>query len=305
MDLHRKIAQIFKLTGLPAAGSELLAGFDIDGTLVCHDLSPSPGVLKAILDLAKTGTHLVLSTGRGISGLWGALDSFDLELTEMGLDPKANPLRHGYAVLQNGALVVHLDPDIPAGYEIIDLHLFDAKQILDRLQQAVPEAIFGVEPLSGSRLVSAPFPAGELWGEYQVVPLEELVSKPISRLTLRAPQLSAEQIANRMAQAGLQGVEYAIGWSAWMDVSPPGVSKATGLAKICEILGIRAATNTLVVGDGSNDIDMLEWAACAVAMGQSQHAVQAAAQVTTTSVQEGGVAQLISALLEWNPTENG
>jgi len=50
------------------------------------------------------------------------------------------------------------------------------------------------------------------------------------------------------------------------------------------------SADVLAIGDGRNDIEMLEWAARGVAMGQAVDEVKAAADAVTLTVQEDGAA---------------
>ncbi|MGI8524039.1 MAG: HAD family hydrolase, partial [Nocardioides sp.] len=63
----------------------------------------------------------------------------------------------------------------------------------------------------------------------------------------------------------------------------------SGLALVAEALGV-AQADVLAIGDGRNDIEMLQWAARGVAMGQSVPDVLAAADEVTASVLDDGVA---------------
>jgi len=68
------------------------------------------------------------------------------------------------------------------------------------------------------------------------------------------------------------------------------VSKASGLQWVCAELGVEAA-DVLAIGDGRNDIEMLQWAGRGVAMGQSIDEVQESADAVTGSVHDEGAAQ--------------
>ena len=74
-----------------------------------------------------------------------------------------------------------------------------------------------------------------------------------------------------------------------MDLSPVGVSKASGLAHVADDLAISPA-DTLAIGDGRNDLEMLAWAGRGVAMGQAVPEVHAAADATTATVDDDGAA---------------
>ena len=94
-----------------------------------------------------------------------------------------------------------------------------------------------------------------------------------------------------MAQRlGLHGVSYFIGWSNWLDIAPEGVDKAAGLELVCERLGVDRS-DVLALGDGYNDIEMLQWAGRGVALGDALPEVQQAADQVTGRFADGGTVQ--------------
>src|SRR5690606_28989200 len=97
-------------------------------------------------------------------------------------------------------------------------------------------------------------------------------------------------------------VTYSVGWTAWLDIAPEGVNKATALERVRASLGI-PRSQVLVAGDGRNDIDMFEWAKVegrAVAMGQAPEEVQAAASEVTGSIEADGLATVLQAFAAAN-----
>jgi hydroxymethylpyrimidine pyrophosphatase-like HAD family hydrolase len=105
----------------------------------------------------------------------------------------------------------------------------------------------------------------------------------------RDPHSSEEEFLALAEKLGLQGTNYFIGWTAWLDIAPEGVSKASALADVAEELGV-ARADVLAIGDGRNDIEMLRWAGRGVAMGQAPLSVQEAADDVTETVLNDGVA---------------
>jgi hydroxymethylpyrimidine pyrophosphatase-like HAD family hydrolase len=91
------------------------------------------------------------------------------------------------------------------------------------------------------------------------------------------------------AKLGLHGTDYVVGWTAWLDLAPVGVSKASGLEHVADELGL-GPEDTLAIGDGRNDIEMLRWAARGVAMGQAVPEVHEAADASTGTVYDDGAA---------------
>ena len=73
-----------------------------------------------------------------------------------------------------------------------------------------------------------------------------------------------------------------------MEVVPKGYNKATGIAHVCQLLGIRQE-DTLAFGDSVNDLDMLRYVGCGIAMGNGMEAAKEAADYVTDSVREDGI----------------
>jgi hydroxymethylpyrimidine pyrophosphatase-like HAD family hydrolase len=145
--------------------------------------------------------------------------------------------------------------------------------------------------------VSDHFPTGELSGDMIVTEVDELVAGPVSRVIIRDPRATADDFVRLAADLGLHGTDYVVGWTAWLDLAPVGVSKASGLATVAAELGVEQA-DVLAIGDGRNDIEMLRWAGRGVAMGQSVEEVRTAADHVTASVHDDGV---VEELDRWYP----
>jgi Cof subfamily protein (haloacid dehalogenase superfamily) len=82
----------------------------------------------------------------------------------------------------------------------------------------------------------------------------------------------------------------------FLEVAHPEVNKGTALAHLAAHLGV-PQHQIVAVGDGMNDLEMLQWAGLGVAMGDAQPAVKAGADRVTAGVAEDGVAALIDALI--------
>jgi hydroxymethylpyrimidine pyrophosphatase-like HAD family hydrolase len=81
----------------------------------------------------------------------------------------------------------------------------------------------------------------------------------------------------------------------WVELLPDGVSKASGLAMVCERLGIHAA-EVVAVGDNWNDLPMLAWAGVGVAMANSSAEMLEIADRVVASADDDGVADLLDEL---------
>ena len=262
--------------------AERLIALDLDGTTIHHDGTMSPAVREAVGQVAAAGFHVVIATGRAI------LATLPL-IAHLGLE-------NGFAICSNGAVTIELDPDHPEGYRILETVTFDPAPALEMLRGAWPDAVVAVEEVGVGFKVSAPFPDGELDGGVRVVSWDELSSSPATRVTFRSPTGTAADFLALVERIGLHGVNYAVGFTAWLDINPEGVSKASALEQIRRRLGVEPV-NTIAVGDQRNDIEMLKWAARGVAMGNAPDEVKTAADEVTLDADEDGLVPVLRSLL--------
>lgn len=71
---------------------------------------------------------------------------------------------------------------------------------------------------------------------------------------------------------------------------PKGTSKATGIHKLCELLGVDVK-DTYALGDSVNDLDMIEAVGHGIAMGNGTKQIKEIAEYVTAPLHEDGVKQ--------------
>lgn len=261
-----------------------LVGLDIDGTLMHWGGEISPPVVDAVERARMCRNHVILATGRNI----------------MGTLPVAQRLgiRRGWAVCSNGAVTVRLNPRVPGGYDIVEKITFNPRAALELVRRELPDAFYAVEDLGVGFLVNREFPAGELVGRQRVVEdFDELCHDEATRVVIRAPGVDVSHFDDLVRRIGLNDVTYAVGYSAWLDLTPPGVSKASALETLRRQLGVYP-DHTVAVGDGNNDIEMLRWAGQSFAMGTAPAAVREAADEVVGSVEEDGVLAVLHRMID-------
>lgn len=259
-----------------------VVALDIDGTLLrwidgggLTQAEIAPPVYAAVHRAIDDGAHVVLASGRSPHGMAPVADLLDL--------PRACADRL-WIVASNGAVVFRYPP-----IEVVHEVTFDARPAVAAVLEHHPDALVAVEERGVGYRVNRQFPMGELSGEMILTDLDDLVGHPVSRVIIRDPEATAQDFVELSQQLGLQGTDFVVGWTAWLDLSPVGVSKASGLEYVAERLGVDR-TDVLGIGDGRNDIEMLRWAGRGVAMGQSVAEVQDAADAVAPPVEEDGVA---------------
>jgi HAD superfamily hydrolase (TIGR01484 family) len=263
-----------------------LVALDIDGTLLkwvdgvgttYEEISPP--VYEAVHRALHAGAHVVLASGRSPHGMTNVADLLDLHGSLEGRDERL------WVVASNGAVVFRYPP-----IEVVHEETFDAAPAVAAVLEHHPSALVAVEERGVGYRVNGPFPDGELTGEFTIADVADLVALPVSRVIIRDPDATADDFVALAGRLGLHGTDYVVGWTAWLDLAPVGVSKASGLELVARELGVDAA-DVLAIGDGRNDIEMLRWAGRGVAMGQAVEVVRQAADAVTGSVHDEGVAE--------------
>jgi HAD superfamily hydrolase (TIGR01484 family) len=267
---------------LPAGWQPHLVALDIDGTLLkwVEDEGQtyeqiSPEVYDAVHAAVDAGAHIVLASGRSPHGMDTIADLLDL--------PREGADRL-WVVASNGAVIFRYPP-----LEVVHEETFDAREAVRQVLEQRPHALVAVEERGVGYRVNSPFPEGELSGEMIQTDVDDIVAGPVSRVIIRDPDATADDFVAMAARLGLHGTDYVVGWTAWLDLTPVGVSKASGLDHVARELGL-GAEDTLAIGDGRNDVEMLRWAARGVAMGQAVEEVHEAADHATATVYEEGAA---------------
>jgi hydroxymethylpyrimidine pyrophosphatase-like HAD family hydrolase len=260
-----------------------LFAFDIDGTVTAYgDLVPQR-TRQALASLRQAGVAVIPATGRSVTGLLAIVE-------QLGLPD-------GWAVVSNGSLIGRLDSASPHGFVAEQLAHFNPAPLAQRVRQLYPSALFACEQADGGWWATGQFPEGELHPPLAVRSFSEVVGSPVNRLVVRGLDIEPGALDEIMRQAvGVMAVTYQVGWTAWADVTPHGVTKASGLEIVRQRLGI-AAQHTVAIGDGSNDESMLRWASRAAAVGSASPSVRQAATENAPELAEQPVAWLAESVL--------
>jgi hydroxymethylpyrimidine pyrophosphatase-like HAD family hydrolase len=264
-----------------------LVALDIDGTVLTHDGTIPDGTRAAIRKLADSGTHVVFATGRSISAAVHVLAPLDLP--------------GGWIVGANGTVTA----SVAHGRAIIRrARTFNPTAALTALSQHLPRSLYAVEsPTGGFACSTEPPPPRRdrptLWpqpGDCMVIrPWAELLTMRANRVIVSDSGVLADTFFDTIAKAGLKDVEYALGWSPYVDIMPRGASKGMALEWVRGQLGV-PLRETVAVGDGYNDVEMFAWAARSIAMGDAPVSVREQADEVTGAVDEGGLAAALEAL---------
>jgi HAD superfamily hydrolase (TIGR01484 family) len=267
----------------------LLVASDVDGTLLDPLEKVTPRTAAAIAEVVASGTPFVLVTGR--PPRWVTPIARAAGLT-------------GYAVCTNGAAVLDLATDRVVSAR--DLEPPQLGDVTHALRALLPDIRVAAEraPRDGSASndVFATEPGfRNPWGnptgmdaENNEVPTAQVLGHPATKLLIRHHELSSDDLA-AAARTVVDGIGLEITYSTnrgLIELSAAGVTKATGLAEVCELLDVPAG-RVVAFGDMPNDVAMLRWSGHGVAMANAHPDVLAAANEVTAPNSEDGVAQVL------------
>lgn len=267
---------------VPTRVKRWLVALDIDGTTMREDGVVTDTVIQAVRDAEAAGHEVMLSTGRS--------ENMTVPLLErLGIEPK-------YLVCANGALTLQRTAE--GAYERVHVETFDPTEVLQTIRGALENGAYGVEDETGHYLLSGDFPDDTMTASGDHVDFERLLGVRATRVVVISPEHGLEEFLEIVDAMGLHKVSYTVGWTAWLDIAPEGVTKATAMERIREWLDI-PRSRVFAAGDGRNDIDMLRWASTSgrgVVMGQAPDDVVDAGNELTGGVTADGLAAALDTL---------
>lgn len=256
-----------------------LIASDLDGTLLGEDGTPSERTRVAVKAAADAGAVVVLATGRPAAAVFG----------------RFHPIEGArYLLADNGAQII----DLVSG-EIV--HQLSFAYHLGRATvQTLRAAVEGVRFCYYTDVDSGHEPGFERIVPHapdtrEVPDVLALAGTVALRLNAFHPERAASTFVEVVRRhlppplaphvSGLDAVEIGI----------PGHDKATGLAALCERLGIDR-TEAVTFGDNVNDWTMFEWAGHSVAMVNGDRATRARAREIAAHHADDGVARVLARL---------
>lgn len=268
----------------PRRDDAWLVALDVDGTIMTEGGQISDAVADEITRLRLDGHEVMIATGRSVAMTLPVIE-------RLGFDSD-------FVVCSNGAMTLGRDDTSSDGYKTVFVEEFDPTEVLTTIDGRLEGAGYAVEDAHGNMLYLGAFPEIALTPTSREATFAELCGVAATRVVVMSPSHSLDDFLEIVESMGLHKVSYNVGWTAWLDIAPFGVTKATALERVRTWLDI-PAERVMAVGDGRNDIDMLTWASRAgrgVAMGQAPDDVLAVASERTGSDVDDGLASALATL---------
>lgn len=255
-----------------------LMAVDVDGTLLDSRNNLSDETLKAIRLGVDKGLIFTICTGRSINGVQN-LNSM------IGLDMPF--------VTYNGAMVI-MGKSMDILYER-RLSPKDARTIYDLGKKyGTTMVVWADNKLYVNKLnnVTAKYGSLNNTSPVAIENLDDVVKNGVSKILWYDEEKRIEEFEREVGKYVGSSVNYHTSQPIFLEFVNREASKAIAIEKLCDHFGIRRS-ETIAVGDASNDISMIEYAGLGVAMANASDAVKERADYVTHSNDENGVAHVI------------
>jgi len=261
-----------------------LIAVDMDGTLLNNEKHIAEAQREALKKAASAGIKVVLCTGRPLFGVLPLYKELDLSSNE------------GYAILNNGCEIRKTE-----NWTLVRSFELTGKEIF-YLHSLVKD--YDIDfTLSDDKHY---FCVGKKPNKYTVRD-GELVYVPITEITLEEAMSGKYRMFKAMYVGDMDELTkfqenlpadinkfYSICRSQKiiLEAMPVGADKGQTLKFLVEQLGIEKS-EVMAIGDGNNDVEMLEYAGIGVAMANGTEAAKNSAKYITDTNENDGVAKAI------------
>ncbi len=241
--------------------------FDIDGTLLNHDKKLPLSTKKAIFKLKEDGHVVAIATGRA---------PFMFEDLREELDIDTYVSYNGQYVVLNGEVLYTNPLKITSLEKLTKVALSNEQPVVfmdhEDMRANVPEHSYIKESIETLKISHFPTHDPHYY-----------IGRELYQTLLFCPEGEEKQY-----ERDFQDFDFIRWHPVSVDILPKGGSKAKGIEKIVEKLGIHQE-NQYAFGDGLNDIEMLMSVKNSVAMGNGEEKVKEVAKYVTKSVEDDGI----------------
>lgn len=268
-----------------------LIAIDLDGTLLDSQKRLSYRNETVLKECIKKGIWVVPCTGR----IWDGVPDFLRDFPGIR-----------YAITTNGAMIEDV-----VQRTILDAHKMSCELALDILKLARQfHTMYDV------------YVGGRAFGEERFMEhMEEYGISPLIQKMVRSTRAAVPDVREQIRKLGqpVEKINYFFGdmaertrarealnargdvivsssFSNNLEINAPGATKGEGILRLAAHLGLRPE-ETMGIGDGGNDVTMIEMAGIGVAMGNAEESLKEIADHVTLTNDEDGVAVAIERLV--------
>ncbi|MBT2657632.1 HAD family phosphatase [Bacillus sp. ISL-18] len=262
-----------------------LLALDIDGTFLKSNGEVCESTIISIKKAIKLGTIVTFLTGRTLDGVTRFIEMLDLDTP---------------VIIYNGAMIIETKTN--ANIFAKNLSTNDARQIIElgssfettmllwsnkQLYVNVnnhyitqDKEIHGIEPI--------------VINNYDTI-----INNGLSKIVWMDEPQKIERMKTKIENTINKTISYCTSAANYLEFFDKDVSKAHALAKVAEMYNFKKE-EIIAIGDGENDMSMIEYAGLGIAMGNSSDVVKEVANFVTTSNDNKGIAKALEKFLFLN-----
>ena len=269
-----------------------LVASDLDGTLLNKNKEITPRLFDALEKLDELGIYFVPSTGRPFGTVPKAIKELPFlkyVITSNGAAiydaAEQKNIIESFLTPEAVDAVIKIAKELPVITEyFIEGKAYIAKDIYDDL------APFNLTESHVTYIKNSRTPVEDFWNEMKRNnTVLENINLVFADMELR------KETWDRLKALGLASVTAAT--TKNIEITSLFATKAKALEKLCEVLGF-TSENVLAMGDGDNDMPMIEFAGIGVAMANGEDHIKEAADIIADDCDDFGAAKILEQIIE-------
>ncbi len=268
-----------------------MIGLDLDGTLLKDDKSIDTKTKEYLETLSSNGVHIVPITGRPLSGVPDCVRNIkgvDYIISNNGSKTVLNSTNETLFSLAmdntTSKRVIESVKQTGAIFEVFLNHYgYCEKSVFDHYKEVYTGTVLGDYIFSSRKQVDS------------LLTLFDDKNAEADEVFIICKDNDDREIIKAQTDK-ISGIQYCMLADRFLEITKNGTDKGTALEMLCNHLKI-GLDKVIAFGDGENDLQFLNKAGTAVAMGNASDSVKAQADIITDTNNNQGVLKALKSLI--------
>lgn len=268
-----------------------MIGLDLDGTLLKDDKSIDTKTKEYLETLSANGVHIVPITGRPLSGVPDCVRNIkgvDYIISNNGSKTVLNSTNETlFSLAMDNATskrVIESVKQTGAIFEVFLNHYgYCEKFVFDHYKEVYTGTVLGDYIFSSRKQVDS------------ILTLFDDKNAEADEVFIICKDNDDREIIKAQTDK-ISGIQYCMLADRFLEITKNGTDKGTALEMLCDHLKIKL-DKVIAFGDGENDLQFLNKAGTAVAMGNASDSVKAQADIITDTNNNQGVLKALKDLI--------
>jgi Cof subfamily protein (haloacid dehalogenase superfamily) len=255
---------------------------DLDGTVV-HQAELLPTAVGAVAALQATGVPVVVATGRMFASACRFADALDAADPVIRFQGAPVGRRSTHEVLHHEQLDVEHARAIVAAIvetgEHLNVMTADAFYVAEDNAEAQRYAQSARVPVNA------------------VGDLVAWLDQPVTKLVVSGDPARMDALRDELVPRFGDRAFIAKSLPFYLEVAAPGVHKGVGCQVVADLLGLDPE-RCVAIGDGENDLELIDWAGYGIAVDGGHPALEERADWVAPAIDDDGVPRVLQAIAE-------